>query len=116
MDGVVNAAPVPMDVPPVETVNQFNVPAEAVAAKFTVPVPHLFPGAVLATVGVEFTVKSTSDEFVVPQSFVVIHLYLYVEMAVVAPVIVKEAVVVVEYGAVFVKFVQVEPPFVLTCH
>lgn len=34
----------------------------------------------------------------------------------VAPVIFNVAVVTLEYGAVFVRFVHVLPPLVLTCH
>ncbi len=54
--GVVNDVPVPNEVPPVLASYQFNVPALAVAASTTVPVPHLEPGVVDVTDGVVITV------------------------------------------------------------
>jgi hypothetical protein len=46
--------------PPVKAAYQSNVaPAEAVAAKVTVPVPQLAPGVVVATVGTALIVAST---------------------------------------------------------
>ena len=59
IDGVVTGEPVPINEPPVEASYQFNVPAEAVAAKETVPVPQREPGVVPVMVGVVFTVAIT---------------------------------------------------------
>lgn len=39
--GVVYVAPVPNEVPPVDTLYQFIVPAEAVAPKVTIPESHI---------------------------------------------------------------------------
>ena len=60
IEGVVNGEPVPNDVPPVELAYQFIVPAEAVAAKFTVPVPQREPGVVPVMVGIVLTVATTA--------------------------------------------------------
>ena len=45
--------------PPVDASYQFNVPAEAVAANETVPVPQREPGVVPVIVGTVFTVAIT---------------------------------------------------------
>ena len=58
MLGVVKLVPVPSDEPPVELAYQLIVPAEAVAPKVTVPVPHVEPGVVVRTVGLS-TVTDT---------------------------------------------------------
>lgn len=58
--GVVKAVPVPNDTPPLMTSYHFNVPAEAVAPKTTVPVLHLEPGVVPVTVGMELIVAVTA--------------------------------------------------------
>jgi hypothetical protein len=55
MLGVTNEAPVAKELPPVLVANQDIIPAEAVAAKLTVPEPFLEAGVVLVIVGVEFT-------------------------------------------------------------
>ena len=51
MDGVVKLVPVPKDEPPVAAAYQLMVPADAVAARSTVPVPHLDAGVVPVMVG-----------------------------------------------------------------
>ena len=48
---MVKLVPVPKLVPPVAVEYQFIVPADAVAPKTTVPVPHLLPGVVVFIVG-----------------------------------------------------------------
>ena len=58
--GVVKVVPVPKLAPPVAAAYQLIVPAEAVAPRTTVPVPHLDPGAVLIIVGIVLTVASTA--------------------------------------------------------
>jgi hypothetical protein len=60
MLGVVNDVPVPNEEPPVDAAYQFSVPALAVAPKATVPASHLFPGVVVLTDGVVFTVATTA--------------------------------------------------------
>ena len=60
IDGVVNEAPVCKAVPPVEAANQESVPAEAVAANVTVPVPQRLPGVVPVIVGAALTVATTA--------------------------------------------------------
>jgi hypothetical protein len=57
---VVNDVPEPKDEPPVEAENQFKVPADAVAPKVTVPVPHRFPAVDESTVGTAVTVAVTA--------------------------------------------------------
>ncbi len=57
--GVTKDPPVPRLVPPVETLYQLRVPADAVALKVKVPVPHLLAGVVVAIVGIAFTVANT---------------------------------------------------------
>ena len=54
--GVVKLVPVPKLVPPVKAAYQLIVPAEAVAPKPTVPVPHLDAAVVPVIVGIVFTV------------------------------------------------------------
>jgi hypothetical protein len=56
MLGVVNDVPVPRLAPPVAAAYQLMVPAEAVAPRVTVPVPHTLPGVVAVIVGTVFTV------------------------------------------------------------
>ena len=41
--------PVPSELPPVEAAYQLMVPADAVAPRVTVPVPHTEPGVVPVT-------------------------------------------------------------------
>jgi len=60
MLGVVNDVPVPNDVPPEEAVYQLMVPAEAVAPKVMVPVPHRLLGVVPVIVGITYTVAITA--------------------------------------------------------
>ena len=57
--GVVKLVPVPSDDPPLEAAYQLIIPAEAVAPKVTVPVPHLELGVVPVIVGVVFMVAVT---------------------------------------------------------
>jgi len=52
MLGVVKLVPVPKEEPPVEAAYQLIVPADAVAPKVTVPVPHRAAGVVPVRVGV----------------------------------------------------------------
>lgn len=54
--GVVYAAPVPMEAPPVRDEYQLIVPAEAVAASETAPGPQTDPGVLPVIVGIVFTV------------------------------------------------------------
>ena len=58
--GVVNVAPVPREVPPVAAAYQLMVPALAVAASLTVPVPQFAAGVVAVIVGITFTVAITA--------------------------------------------------------
>ena len=51
--------PVPSELPPVEAAYQLMVPAEAVAPRVTVPVPHIEFGVVPVMVGIELTVATT---------------------------------------------------------
>lgn len=51
IDGVLKLVPVPKELPPEEAAYQFMVPIDAVAPKFTLPVPQLLPGVVPETVG-----------------------------------------------------------------
>ena len=57
IEGVVKLVPVPMLEPPVGFAYQLIVPAEAVAPRITVPVPHILPGVVPIIVGTAFTVS-----------------------------------------------------------
>ena len=68
MIGVVNEAPVPNDVPPLDAAYQVNVPALAVAPNVTVPASQREAGVVFVIVGFAFTVNviggaSESQEF-----------------------------------------------------
>ena len=54
--GVVNVFPVPRLVPPVGEEYQLMVPAEGVALRTTMPVPHTLPGVVAVIEGIVFTV------------------------------------------------------------
>jgi hypothetical protein len=54
--GVVNDAPVAIDVPPVNAVYQLIVPALAVAPNATVPVAQRLAGVLAVMVGTAFTV------------------------------------------------------------
>ena len=51
--------PVPRIAPPNGPLNQFKVPALAVAARVTVPASHLLPAVVVSTLGVVYTVAIT---------------------------------------------------------
>ena len=51
--------PVPADEPPVDTLYQLIVPAEAVAPSVTEPVPQLEPGVVPVIVGIVLIVAVT---------------------------------------------------------
>jgi hypothetical protein len=55
MLGVINVGPVPKEVPPVNALYQLIVPALAVAARVTVPVPHREAGVVPVIVGKALT-------------------------------------------------------------
>ena len=57
---MVKLTPVPSDDPPVEAAYQLMVPAEAVAARPTVPVPHLDAGVEPVMVGMAFIVAVTA--------------------------------------------------------
>jgi hypothetical protein len=56
----VNVPPVPSDAPPLEAAYQLTVPADAVAASATVPVPQRLAGVVPVIVGILFTVAITA--------------------------------------------------------
>jgi len=58
--GVVKVIPVPKDVPPEAAAYQLIRPAEAVAPKVNVPVPHRLLGVVSVIVGIAFTVAITA--------------------------------------------------------
>ena len=60
MLGVVKVVPVPKLAPPVEAAYQLIVPAEAVAPKPTVPVPHRDAGVIPLIVGMALTVAVTA--------------------------------------------------------
>ena len=60
IDGVVNDIPVPIDAPPVDAAYQSIVPADAVAPRVTVPVPHRDPGVVPVIDGTAVTVAITA--------------------------------------------------------
>ena len=57
--GVVKFVPVPILTPPVLPEYQFIVPADDVADKVTVPLPHLLPAVVPVIVGIGLTVTVT---------------------------------------------------------
>ena len=52
--------PVPSDEPPDDAAYQLMVPAELVAPRVTVPVPHLDAGVVPVIVGISFIVAVTA--------------------------------------------------------
>ena len=56
MDGVVKDVPVPREDPPVDPAYQLIAPAEAVAPRITVPVPHREADVVPVIVGIVLTV------------------------------------------------------------
>ena len=58
MEGVVNEVPVAKATPPDEAANQEIVPADAVAPRFSVPVPQLAAGAVEVIAGMVFTLAT----------------------------------------------------------
>ena len=60
MLGVVNDAPVAIDVPPVNAEYQLIVPALAVAPNATVPVPQRLAGVLAVMVGIVFTITATA--------------------------------------------------------
>jgi hypothetical protein len=60
MLGVVKLVPVPTIFPAVAASYQVNVPAEAVADKTAVPVPHIEAGVEAVIVGTVFTVATTA--------------------------------------------------------
>ena len=59
---MVNDVPVPKDEPPDDAVYQLIIPALAVAAKTTVPLPQTEPGVVADIVGIALFVKITISE------------------------------------------------------
>ena len=71
MLGVVNDAPVPILVPPVTALYQLIVPALAVAANTTVPVPQRLAGVLAVMVGIAFTVAATAVLVAVVHPFAV---------------------------------------------
>jgi hypothetical protein len=70
MLGVINAGSVPNEVPPVDALYQLIVPALAVAARVTEPVPQREAGVVLVIVGMELTVILYIDGVVAVHPFV----------------------------------------------
>jgi hypothetical protein len=60
MLGVVKLDPVAKATPPLLAANQDKVPAEAVADKTAVPVPHIEAGVEAVIVGTVFTVATTA--------------------------------------------------------
>ncbi len=62
IEGVVTGDPVPIFVPPDEASHQLSVPALAVAASETVPVPQREPGVDPVIVGKATTVTVAVDE------------------------------------------------------
>ena len=70
MDGVVNVAPVPTEAPPLEAAYQLIVPAEAEAARVTVPVPQRLAGVPVIVVKA-LTVAITAVREVVVQPLAV---------------------------------------------
>ena len=61
MEGVTKEVPVPSEAPPEEAAYQSSVPAEAVAERFTVPVPQIAPGVVEVTAGMVLIVATTAE-------------------------------------------------------
>ena len=62
-----NEVPVPSVEPPVAAAYQLIVPADAVAPRVTVPVPHVLPGVVPVMVGTGLTVATTAVRAAVVQ-------------------------------------------------
>jgi hypothetical protein len=58
IDGVANVVPDPKLAPPDAAAYQLIVPADAVAARVTAPVPQTLPGVVPVIVGTALTVKA----------------------------------------------------------
>ncbi len=76
MLGVVNDAPVPNDVPPVNAEYKLIVPALAVAPNTAVPVPQRLACVLAVMVGIAFTVTSMlADESKQPKAFLAAKLY-----------------------------------------
>ena len=71
MLGVVNDAPVAKLVPPIAALYQLIVPALAVAAKVTVPVPQRLAGVFAVMLGMAFTVATTAVLVAVVHPFAV---------------------------------------------
>ncbi len=71
MLGVVNDVPFPKLVPPVAALYQLIVPALAVAANTTVPVPQRLAGVFAVIVGIAFTVAATAVLVAVVHPFAV---------------------------------------------
>ena len=65
IEGVLYVVPVPKLDPPEEAAYQSKVPAEAVAASVTEPVPQLAAGVVEVMVGILFIVAVTESRSVV---------------------------------------------------
>ena len=61
IEGVLYVVPVPSDEPPEEAAYQSKVPAEAVAARVTEPVPQLAAGVVEVTEGMVLMVATTAE-------------------------------------------------------
>ena len=57
---MVKSFPLPNEVPPVATSNQFNIPADPLAESVTVPVPQRLAGVVAMIVGVALMVATTA--------------------------------------------------------
>ena len=70
MEGVVKEVPVPSDTPPLDAAYQLIVPADAVVAKATVPVPQRDPSVVPVIVGTVYIYALTNvlDAVVQPLS------------------------------------------------
>ncbi len=71
MLGVINDVPFPKLVPPVAALYQLIVPALAVAANVTVPVPQRLAGVFAVMVGIVFTVAATAVLVAVVHPFAV---------------------------------------------
>jgi hypothetical protein len=67
IDGVANVFPDPKLAPPDAAAYQLIVPADAVAARVTAPVPQTLPGVVPVIVGIGFTVAITAVLLAVTQ-------------------------------------------------
>ena len=84
IDGVVKLVPVPKEEPPEEATYQFIVPALAIAARETVPVPHLEPGVVPVIASNEYTV-TVNEQTVVPHEFVIVSVTVVIPLLNVEP-------------------------------